>query len=263
MVKNIYFTRYSKILLPLIGLILVMFTFNAWSNVKNWHDSEHYLTTDKQLKADFYAYPEHYVYWDEKKQEEIPYTSLEKYIQQNLYVYHKNDQSNNMSQKANPNQAYLNQFPDFATVFALFLASFVGFCLFFVDLKTHFTRFLFSLPVSRKELFAKKLLYLALPFLAAIFIGQLLYMAIIRLGIPQPYLNVNLGDMFASVMNSFSLITVVFCLSVFVGAMVGNLVFGPLTWFIFLIFYVSFQMPQVVYCICSTWCTLTFYVILT
>lgn len=42
--------------------------------------------------------------------------------------------------------------------------------------------------------------------------------------------------MFASVVNSFSLIIVFFCLSVFVGVMVGNLVFGPLTWFVFLIF---------------------------
>ena len=42
--------------------------------------------------------------------------------------------------------------------------------------------------------------------------------------------------MFASVVNSFSLIIVFFCLSVFVGVMVGNMVFGPLTWFVFLIF---------------------------
>ena len=73
MVKNIYLTRYSKILLPLIGLILLMFAFNAWSNIKNWHDTERYLTTDKELKADFNAYPEHYTYLDEKKQEHIPY----------------------------------------------------------------------------------------------------------------------------------------------------------------------------------------------
>lgn len=236
MVKNIYLTRYSKILLPLIGLILLMFAFNAWSNVKNWHDNERYLTTDKELKADFNAYPEHYTYLDEKKQEHIPYASFEKYIEHQLYVYHKNDFSDKISQKTDPNQTYFNQSSNVATVFALFLASFVGFCLFFVDLKTHFTRFLFSLPVSRKELFAKKLLYLALPFLATIFVGQLLYLAILRLGIPQPYLNASLGDMFSSVVNSFSLIMVVFCLSVFVGVMVGNLVFGPLTWFVFLIF---------------------------
>ena len=131
MVKNIYLTRYSKILLPLIGLILLMFAFNAWSNIKNWHDTERYLTTDKELKADFNAYPEHYTYLDEKKQEHIPYASFEKYIEHQLYVYHKNDFSDKISQKTDPNQAYFNQSSNLATLFALFFSLFYWFLLIF------------------------------------------------------------------------------------------------------------------------------------
>ncbi len=131
MVKNIYLTRYSKILLPLIGLILLMFAFNAWSNIKNWHDTERYLTTDKELKADFNAYPEHYTYLDEKKQEHIPYASFEKYIEYQLYVYHKNDFSDKISQKTDPNQTYFNQSSNLATLFALFFSLFYWFLLIF------------------------------------------------------------------------------------------------------------------------------------
>lgn len=92
----------------------------------------------------------------------------------------------------------------------LFIVPLAGFLLFFIDQKTGFNQFLFSLGVSRKDLFKKKLLYVALPFLLSILVGQSLYALLIHTLIPAPYMNATLGQLFTSVISNFCLLFILF-----------------------------------------------------
>lgn len=239
MLTTIYQKRYGKILIGFMLLIIGCYALDGYNNVTSWHRTNDYYQSEK-TKSDYIKNMEEYTYWDDKEQKDIPFPSYEEYIAQQLYVYRSvNDSGEVLSDQEkshdyNNNEIYSRILSGGFSRFVILFVALAGFLLFFVDEKTAFNRFLFSLPVSRKELFLKKMTHVALPLLASVICGQLLYTFIFYFGIPQPYMNVDLTRLLLSVANNFSLIVLAFSSSIFIGSMVGNLIFGPLTWLVFI-----------------------------
>lgn len=240
MIKAIYLERYKKPLIAFCLLIIGILLINAKLQSDFWHQTASYYQEDELAKQNFEKNKEDYSYWDETKQDNIPYKNFQEYADTNLYVYQPSSKYYNPTEipKAadyDQHETYISSSSDYSFVL-LFLIPLAGFLLFFIDAKTGFNQLLFSLPTTRKELFVKKLLYVGGPIFLTILIGQALYAVLFHQLIPAPYMNATLGQLFVSVINYFFLLFLMFSASAFVGSMVGNLVFGPLTWFVFWIF---------------------------
>lgn len=231
MIKDIYKKRYGKILLGLMGLVVAFSLWNGYNTVHNWQQNKDFYYNDKQIRLRFEENPEDYVKYVEGKDQPQPYDSYQEYADDQLYVFTAFDGSQSVKTKEyDPNTLYTNNIYSNGFTYLIFLlAGLVGFLIFFVDNKTNFNRFLFSLGQSRKELFLKKMQWLVLPFLTSILVGLLGYALIFYYGIPQPFMNATLGQLLMSTFSCFSFIVLVFTACMFVGALTGNVFFGPLT----------------------------------
>ncbi|MGX7162459.1 ABC-2 transporter permease [Enterococcus massiliensis] len=249
MLNTIYQKRYGKILIGLMLLIIGSYALDGYNTVTSWHRTNDHYQAEK-TKKEYIEHPEYYTYWDENAQKDVSYPSYEEYVDQALYVFQSMEDAagapsdQEKRKEYDENETYYHVSGSLFSRLVILLVALAGFLLFFVDEKTAFNRFLFSLPVSRKELFRKKITHIAFPLLGSVICGQLLYTFIFYFGIPQPYMNVELTRLLFSVANNFCLIVLALSLSIFIGSMVGNLIFGPLTWLIF-IGYVSL-VPQAV-----------------
>jgi hypothetical protein len=171
----------------------------------------------------------------------VPYKSYKEYRDATLLFYNVYSGYSDFSIKTmSKAENYSNRIPYSSSVghfyiglSLLLIVPLLGFLLFFIDQKTGFNQFLFSLPLSRKDLFKSKIIYVAIPFLLSILVGQSLYACLIHTLIPAPYMNATLGQLFISVLSNFCLLLIMFCSSAFIGAMVGNIIFGPLTWIVY------------------------------
>lgn len=242
MLKKIYLKRYGKALIAFAVITFGLYFLNAHSAVTNWQSQNNYYHSS-QFEKEFKEHPESFTYWNQENEKDVPYTSSKDYVQDQLYVYGTAYSEHNISakqaQKYDSKTTYYTRFGGDFTILNIVLVALAGFLLFFIDEKTAFNRFLFALPQKRKQLFSAKLLYVALPILAIFLLGQLFYVTYIKIGIPAPYLNASWSQLLHAVFSSFSLATLLFAVSIFIGSMVGNLVFGPLTWLVF-VFFASF-----------------------
>ncbi|MBO1308519.1 ABC transporter permease [Enterococcus sp. 669A] len=249
MLKAIYLERYKKPLIALCLVIIGICLLNAKLQSDHWHSMHTQYTENREFKQNVAEYRDQYTYFDPSSQTNKAYDSYEEFVNANLYFYRPtSDQYNpanlpeatDYDQKENYTADNTSNFP-----FLFLLVPLIGFLLFFVDAKTGFNHFLFSLPISRKEIFGKKLLYLGVPILLSVLVGQGLYALLIHSLIPAPYMNATLGQLFASVISYFFTMVGLFSASAFVGSMVGNIVFGPLTWFVFWLLMLS--IPDTIY----------------
>ncbi|MCU7358168.1 ABC transporter permease [Enterococcus dispar] len=242
MLKQIYLKRYGKALIAFALVIFGIHFLNAFSAVSSWQSQNNYLHS-KEFKAEYDNHSEGFTYWNSEKNQDIPYASRQDYITDQLYFYRDNYQAQQISNKRyqsyNPNATYFGQTGQGYALLSLLLVGLSGFLIFFIDEKTAFNRFLFSLPQKRSQLFSEKLVYVALPILGSLLLSQLFYICYLKMGIPAPYLNVTWGQLLQSAASSFTLNVLLFTCSMFIGSMVGNLVFGPLTWVGF-VFFASF-----------------------
>ncbi|MGG5315795.1 ABC transporter permease [Enterococcus sp. AZ072] len=240
MIKAIYFERYKKPLIAFCLLIIGICLLNAKFQSDSWHQIASYYQEDEIGRENFEKNKKDYMYWDDASQENKSYKNYQEYTDVNLYVYQTLFASSNpelipKTKEYNQKETYITTNSDYSLVLLL-LVPLAGFLLFFIDAKTGFNQFLFSLPVTKKELFTKKLFYIGGPILFTVLIGQALYATLFHSLIPATYMNATLGQMFVSIINYFFLVVLMFSASAFVGSMVGNLIFGPLTWFVFWIF---------------------------
>ncbi|BCA86135.1 hypothetical protein EsVE80_16580 [Enterococcus saigonensis] len=236
MLKRIYLKRYGKTLIAFAILIFGLYFLNAHGTVSSWHaQNKYYHSSD--FERSFKEQPESFTYWDDKLEKDMTYTSIKEYISDQLYVYGRAYPDHHISaqqaQEYNPKTTYFTRFGGDFNILTIFIVSLAGFLIFFVDEKTAFNRFLFGLPQKRKQLFGAKLLYVALPILMIFLLAQLFYITYLKIGIPDPYLNASWSQLIHSIINNFSLTILLFAVSIFIGSMVGNLAFGPLTWVIF------------------------------
>lgn len=232
--RDIFAKRYGKVLMAVIVVILGIFVMQTSSVVRSWHSNQEWLHSAK-FKQDFLADPKGYgdYDYDELGRETFKEYTLEEYIEKESYLFANRQAVNAQGHFQNVEDSYTRT-GDSAFYLATGLVALCGFLMFFIDQKTSFNRYLFSLAVSRKKLFWDKMRYLALPLVGAFVLGIGLMIVGFSFGIPKPYLNISLGQLMAS--GFLGTVTCIFFLAIscFMGSMLGNLVFGPLTYVIFM-----------------------------
>lgn len=241
MIRSIFAERYKKVLIAACLLVIGTGIFNAISQNNHWKELYH----DPNDRTYFEENREVLTYADDETGLEVPYSSYKEYRKRKLTFYFNGSPYSqaivpfstiSKAENYSSEFAYQTNFDTIWEISLLLIIPLLGFMLFFIDQKSGFNQFLFSLGISRKELFKKKMLYLALPILISILVGQSVYALLIHSFIPAPYMNATLGQLFASVISNFSLLFAMFCASIFVGSMVGNFFFGSLTWVVLWIF---------------------------
>lgn len=249
MIRSIFIERYKKALIAACLLVIGLSVCTALVQNNQWKN----LYNNPPSRIDFESNRNEYKYYDEGEMDFVPYKSYKEYrdttrLFYNVYSGYSDFSIKTMSKAEN----YSNKIPYRSNVghfyiglSLLLIVPLLGFLLFFIDQKTGFNQFLFSLPLSRKDLFKSKIIYVAIPFLLSILVGQSLYACLIHTLIPAPYMNATLGQLFISVLSNFCLLLMMFCSSAFVGAMVGNIIFGPLTWIVY--WCLMILLPRAVY----------------
>ncbi|MFV0558973.1 MAG: hypothetical protein ACK5MW_10135 [Enterococcus sp.] len=245
MLKKLYYQRYLKVLCAMILLILGIYLYSGYLSVNTWHHfANSYQQNDSTLRADFDAHPDQFTYWDEQQERDRPYRNFQKFQKANLSVYQSSLGATPSASEYNANYLYYTNTSTGITELCLLIVPLAGFLLFFIDHKTGFTRWLFSLAVTRSQIFWQKIIYLAGPFLASVLLGQLLYALILFMGIPQPYMNATLTQLIVSALSNFILLVTYFSAGALIGSLVGNLVLGPLTLIVFC--YLTFALPTAI-----------------
>ncbi|MDT2469435.1 ABC transporter permease [Enterococcus avium] len=237
MIRSIFVERYKKALIAACLLVIGLSVCTALVQNNQWKN----LYNNPSSRIDFESNRNEYTYYDEGEMDFVPYKSYKEYRDATLLFYNVYSGYSDFSIKTmSKAENYSNRIPYSSSVghfyiglSLLLIVPLLGFLLFFIDQKTGFNQFLFSLPLSRKDLFKSKIIYVAIPFLLSILVGQSLYACLIHTLIPAPYMNATLGQLFISVLSNFCLLLIMFCSSAFIGAMVGNIIFGPLTWIVY------------------------------
>lgn len=245
MLEKIYLKRYGKALILLGLLIAFLYSFHPAKGVIQWHHYKQYLDSsrfEKDYKQDI-ANGQGDVYAIEYDEEGFPtkYISMADYRRERLVVF------DNKSENLLPYQYGSSYYQLFNLSYPLIfgLVALLGFSFFFIDQKTQFNRFLFSLGYSRKTLFFKKMKTILIPFSIWFAICSFFPIIITKLGIPAEYLNLPLKIGILSALSHWLIIVAVFSMGIFFGTLLGNIVTGPLS-FSFGVFMLSFS-PQALY----------------
>lgn len=218
--------RYSFFVLITSIAIIVFYIFLGISDVNRWKEMEEYYNSD-----DFIT---------ELKQnpEEINprYKNLslnerqEKHKKDNLMLFFQTDTFDDQgNMDTSENRPYFTMYLNENPLLLISLISLIGFFLFFVDLKTSFNEFLFSLGVSKHKIYFTKYLIIALPILLSALIAKILFIGIVILGIPSEYVNLNIEQIIMNILALWSPIVFYFSVTAFIGLVTGHMILAPLT----------------------------------
>ncbi|MDR0920899.1 MAG: hypothetical protein LBM95_00755 [Lactobacillales bacterium] len=214
---KIFWTRY-KVALILLSVFLIGFgIINGNSRVNSWKASYKYYTSE-QFEKEYLSY------------KYKPTETLEEYQLNQFRVYF--DEKERKGEINVPSFVTENRTVPFlspnSTYLLLFLFS--GFLLFFIDLKTGFNQFLFSIGFQKRNIFLTKYLLIAPTLVLSLFIGNLLQNILFFHGIPNEYMN---GGTFAQsvpiiLLNTLLALTL-FTVGTFLGVLMGQLILGVIT----------------------------------
>lgn len=227
--KKIMNERYGKFVL--VGMILIglYYFFTIQSGISNWYATRNYQQSD-MFRQEYEAYPDSYTeFWEDDQP--VYYKSIEDYIKGTSYLFNKANQPDSLTTRGDKAidkaTTYTNVFMSEGT--GIFLVAFflLGFLLFFVDLKTHFNTFLFSLGTTRNAIFKEKFKTVALPLFTVLILCKLAFITSLYLFIPHEFINAHLSTLLLSMINGLLCIFFYFSCGVFIGILTGNLIFGP------------------------------------
>lgn len=227
--------RYGKVTLIGAVIILALFLFSSITLVGSWNTEKEYFTSD-EFKTEYQENPRNYTYWGEDGSRDIPYDSAQDYIDDQLMLFRKLDVYVPDVYEAgyNPDTNYAwNIYGSGSPVIPAVTFLFIGFLLFFIDLKTSFNTFLFSSGFSRKQTFFGKFFFVGIPLLAAYTLGNSIKLGWIAANIPNEYINSPMWVLVMSAINCLIFAIFFFAIGSFIGTLVGNLVFGPITLIVF------------------------------
>ncbi|HIY56661.1 MAG TPA: hypothetical protein H9829_00455 [Candidatus Tetragenococcus pullicola] len=245
MIRKILMKRYKVALIILSAFFVVAYSLTSANNVSNWRSEQKYYASE-EFQKEFTEHPEFYAKgYDEAKEEVIPYDSLEefqkdmltqyKYAQHYYFDYTSSGytdpaMSDDLDTLIDTSYQMGTYYAGTSMIgaFMVIAALLTGFLLFFIDQKSNFNRFLFSLPISRKKLFSAKLTNLVLPLIGSFAIGIFLHVLIEYLGIPAPYINATFPQLLYSGFSHFLLMVLALCLGIALGTLLGNIIFGPI-----------------------------------
>jgi hypothetical protein len=226
MLKQIYRQRYGKLLLGFCLVLVLIYAGLGWNTQRSWHNQKTYFDSET-FKKDFQEHPDYYI--KDYQGEKPIYYSIDEYTDENLLIFNK------PVPESDGDYRYPSNFADTGASFILPLLLVFGFLSFFIDQKTNFNRFLFSLPFKKRQIFRQKAVFLLAPVSFALIIGILSNICIRYLMIPSEYFQIPLSDLFASGVGTFVGNLAVTAIGCFLGVLLGNLFFGLLS--IVLIFF--------------------------
>lgn len=240
--------RYGKAVLAVCLLIIGVFTYGGHEYTQRWEKLYDRTSTD-QFEEEFLSGSDDFAYWDEEKGETVYYTDAKSYRAAMLPLFRTSGKRNFSKSYQSSNRYFWNsRMPEI--IFPAILFLFIGFAAFFIDLKTSFNQFLFSSGVSRKKLFAGKTLFIGLSAVLAFIAGNLVLLAFLYARIPHMYINAPLWVLLISIARAALSACYYFAAGSFLGVLLGNMIFGPVT--IGLFFFMSVWLPNAVAELLST-----------
>lgn len=218
MLEKIYRQRYGKLLLGVCVVLTLIYLGIGWVAQHSWHEQKDYYESEEFLK-DFRNNPDYYI---KHYNEENPtyYLSAEEYKNTNLLIYNSSVISNNRY------DVISSKFNISGSKYTFSLLFLLGFLSFFIDQKTNFNRFLFSLPFNRRTIFQKKIIFLLTPVSLALTIGILANIFIRYLMIPHEYFQIPVFSLLASGVSHFIVSMVIIAFGVLLGVILGNILWG-------------------------------------
>lgn len=250
MIRKIYSQRYLKIIWVICALIALFYAFSAYQAVSGWQSQKNYLFSDEFVNEDFKLHSDDYAKTYTDNGDPVYYHSIDEYRKEQLSFYNQVilylPTTRNSSEQLKADEGFVSSEgityqPGFAYISSswysngndsltlmVFIVFILGFLLFFIDQKTNFNRFLFTLAAKRKKVFTSKIAYIGLPLILSLIFGILINVLIQYYGIPHAYLNASLPQLLYSGLSHLFLLIFVFSAGCFFGVLLGNLVFGPL-----------------------------------
>ncbi|KAF1297569.1 hypothetical protein BAU15_07610 [Enterococcus sp. JM4C] len=230
-VKEVMKERYGKVVLIGVILIALYYIFVIQSGISNWHSEQQYYQSEEFVQL-YNEDPESYARdWDNETP--IPYDSIEHYIKDQSYLYDSYPLGSQLVTDIDKSQKTLDYETGYSsmTMFEnaqifLVIFFFIGFLLFFIDLKTNFNTFLFSLGTTRTQIFKEKLKAVALPLFGILLVGKLAFIASIYIFIPNQFVNIQLSTLLLTALYGYVATFFFFAWGMFIGTLSGNLIFG-------------------------------------
>ncbi|MEI5992612.1 ABC transporter permease [Candidatus Enterococcus mansonii] len=220
--------RYGLALIVVCSSIILFYGFSGISDVNRWKEINAYYDSEEFIN-ELNRSPEEY--GSEYKQ--LPAEKRHKtYKEENLKLFYQAESYDEYGKPMdNSNQPHYTGYfsENFVLLFAV--VSMIGFGLFFIDLKTSFNEFLFSLGVSKKQIYFSKFALIAIPVLGSVLLAKMLLVAIIITGIPAEYINIDMIQLMFGVVASWTTVILYFSLSAFIGLITGHILLAPLTAF--------------------------------
>ncbi|EOT41946.1 ABC transporter permease [Enterococcus columbae] len=231
MLYKIFWQR-SKWLILLASLIIIgSFSLSAKDLSNQWHQNYDYYHS-KEFNQYFDETPKNFLQGFKKG------STKADYIRYNLTLHSKNT-----DYYLQPNSdldhtdwiGYLSATGSMSIFGRIFFFLFLGFAIFFIDLKTHFNKYLLSLNVKRSTIFRKKVIFYSLIVFISTLMGCIIAQSILCISIPSEYLNVTfLQSIYASICTTLTYFTI-YIIGLACGVVLGHMVLGPLS--IVLVFY--------------------------
>lgn len=222
-------------------LLIFFFTiYPANRDLSNWRIQKTYYHSSEFIK-DFNSNEEFYIYKKDPMYENLSKKErLAQYQKESLFLF---QQAKSSDENGNYAKEYPRYYSNFLTENSFVLLAIVagsGFLLFFVDLKTSFNSFLFSLGCSKKMIYWLKYILVGIPILLSILISKFFYLGILFNTIPKEYINISFKQLILSILASWIMYIFYFCATSFIGLTMGNMILGPLTVIAFTVSWNSF-----------------------
>lgn len=238
MLYKIFWQR-SKWILLFVGLATIAtFYLQTTDAVKQWHLSNEYYHS-KEFNQYFKENPETFLNNFKKG------STKEDFIRYNLTLHLSDDSLyfRNENNLAHADSLYYYHSSSSMTLwFKIFFFMILGFVTFFVDLKTRFNQYLFSLNIKKTTIFRQKIIFHSLFILTVILLGCILAEGILYLSIPNEYLNTTFTQSIYSIFSTTLTYFTIYIIGLVLGAVLGHMILGPIS--IVLTFYYIVIMSQ-------------------
>lgn len=218
--------RYGLFLLIICIAIIIFYGFLGISDVNYWKDMESYYDSE-EFVTELKKYPEDI----DPMHKTLSTEALRKYYKkESLMLFIQTDTTDEYEPiEIGEERPYFSIYFNEKPLLLLTVVSLIGFLMFFVDLKTSFNEFLFSLGVSKRRIYFTKYLLIALPVLSSVLAAKALYFGIVTQSIPAEYVNIEFIDLLMNVFAVWAPLVFYFSVSAFIGLITGHMILAPLT----------------------------------
>lgn len=230
--RQIYNGRYKRPLLIVLLVFFIFYLFVALTDYSNWK-SQYDYTYSQDFIHYFEKDPKSFAWEYDDDAQPITPPSVAAYRLESLTLfwpgYILDDSSGEYIRDNGYRQGveYTERFGSSWPLLAPILLLFIGFGLFFIDLKTNFNQFLFSLSFTKKDLFRGKMIYFVLPLAGTLAFSVFTSIMLKYLLIPNIYMNATLPQLLYSGFSHWLFLLLSLMLGILLGTLLGHLFLAP------------------------------------